>query len=142
MIMNTDKAVDAWYAVNTDALDTEMMNAILTNLAFALIEEEILDDIRIDTGPELDDDTYALSWNGTELVYKSVEAWYAANTDELDNEMMNTMFTNLAFALIEEEILDDISIDADPDEELELDDDFGEMYWNGNRLVDKQGDYA
>lgn len=68
--MNIDKKVDEWYAANTDGLDSDIMNAIFTNLAFALIEEEIVDEIRADTSPELDDDFGDVYWNGYRFVDK------------------------------------------------------------------------
>lgn len=65
------------------------------------------------------------------------DAWYAANTDELDTEILNTIFSNHFFSLLEAEILEEIRADMDP----ELDDDFGDVYWNGSRFVQKPGDY-
>jgi hypothetical protein len=72
---------------------------------------------------------------------KAVDAWYAENTDGLDNEIMNAILSNLAFALIEEDIIDEIRADTGLDEELELDNDFGDEYWNGYKFVSKPGDY-
>lgn len=66
-----------------------------------------------------------------------VDAWYADNTDELDVEIMNAIFSNHVFSLIEEEIVAEIQADMAP----ELDDDFGDVYWNGRILVNKPGDY-
>lgn len=68
--MNMDKEVDAWYAANTDELDTEIMNAILSNHAFSLIEDELVEEIRADMGPELDDDFGDVYWNGRIFVNK------------------------------------------------------------------------
>ena len=65
------------------------------------------------------------------------DAWYAANTDELDTEIMNAIFSNHFFSLIEEVILEEIRADMGP----ELNDDFGDEYWNGFRFVQKPGDY-
>ena len=65
------------------------------------------------------------------------DAWYAANTDELDTEILNAIFSNHFFSLLEEEILAELQTDAEP----ELDDDFGDEYWTGSRFVRKPGDY-
>jgi len=64
-----------------------------------------------------------------------VDQWYAENTDELDNEIMNALFTGLAFVEMEDVICDECGFEA----ARELDDDFGDCYWSGSRFVPKPG---
>ena len=63
-----------------------------------------------------------------------IDAWYAAHTDAEDCELMNLILDAAAFQLIEDEIINELK-----DELVQLDDDFGDYYWNGTRMVPKPG---
>ena len=63
-----------------------------------------------------------------------IDAWYAAHTDAEDCELMNLILDAAAFQLIENEIINELN-----DELVQLDDDFGDYYWNGTRMVPKPG---
>ena len=65
-----------------------------------------------------------------------IDAWYAAHTDAEDCELMNIILDAAAFQLIEDEIINELK---DGDDFVELDDDFGDYYWNGSRIVPKPG---
>lgn len=62
-----------------------------------------------------------------------IDAWYAAHTDADDSDMMNLILDAAAFQLIEDEIVNEL------EDELEDDNDFGDYYWNGSRMVPKPG---
>lgn len=72
----------------------------------------------------------------TMLVHNMIDAWYAAHTDADDSDMMNLILDAAAFQLIEDEIINELKDDNDV---VELDNDFGDYYWNGSRMVPKPG---
>lgn len=65
-----------------------------------------------------------------------IDAWYAAHTDADDSDMMNLILDAVAFQLIEDEIVNELRACNDF---VELDNDFGDYYWNGSRMVPKPG---
>lgn len=70
------------------------------------------------------------------LIDKSVAKWYEENMTQDDYDVMATLFTVNAFQLIEDEIINELEDDNDV---VELDNDFGDYYWNGSRMVPKPG---
>lgn len=63
-----------------------------------------------------------------------IEDWWE-DVEEGDFELLSVIFTDHGMDLIEEIILQE----ADLVDTVELDNDFGEAYWNGSRMVTKPG---
>lgn len=65
----TENMIDAWYAENTDADDSAMMNLILDAAAFQLIENEIVNELKDSNNfVGLDNDFGDYYWNVTRMV--------------------------------------------------------------------------
>lgn len=62
------------------------------------------------------------------------EDWWE-DVEEDDYELLSVLFTGHGMDLIDEVILQD----AADSEAVKLDNDFGEAYWNGSRMVPKPG---
>lgn len=72
----------------------------------------------------------------TTITENMIDAWYAENTDADDSEMMNLILDAAAFQLIENEIVNELK---DSNNFVGLDNDFGDYYWNGTRMVPNPG---